>query len=100
MSYHVQGNMLVMWAGCTMAIKPLIDLRGNERYVDSCDAKDQDRQCDLRERKSYGELDVWRLGDSLQQKREEHSREADGSVAQQVHTVYEKDGFDKYWSCW
>lgn len=33
------------------------------------------------------------IGDSLQQKREKHSREVDGSVSQQVHTVYERDGF-------
>lgn len=93
MSYHVQGNVLVRWAGCTMAIKPLLHLRGNERYVNSCDAKDHDRQCNLREGKSCGELDVWRLGTACSKKREKHSREVDGSVSQQVHTVYERDGF-------
>lgn len=66
--------------------------RGDERYLNSCPAKGKYREFDW-ERELFPLLGKWRLGGSLQQEGEEHSRETDGRVVHQVHTVHEGEGF-------
>lgn len=95
--------MLVMRAGCTMAIKLLTDLRGNERYMNSCRAKDYCRQCAWERERVVPPVGSWmcEMGDIVQREREEYSRKTDGSMVYQVHPVHEEEGFARrYCPCW
>lgn len=95
--------MLVMRAGCTMAIKLLTDIGGNERYMNSCRAKDQDRQHAWGRERVVPPVGSRRCetGVIVQREREEHSRKTDGSVVHQVHPVHEDEGFARrYCPCW
>lgn len=81
--------MLMMKAGCTMTIKLLTDIRGNERYMNSCHAKDQYKQCAWEREKVVPPVGsrMCGTGDIVQRERKEHSRKTDGSGSQSASSA-------------